>query len=169
MANRSVSGYQKQNMNTLIKGMEVFMGKVVKPQLVQILTQKAKMIVSAIDGGTLIPEYTSNLHDATGIGIYVDGHIEKFMPTKKATKMAKSGFGGVNHYKIDGSEFLNQAISEAGGRFSKGIWFVIFSAVPYAYHIDNNGSPIGRGKDFFKTISDMSIDEILSGIKPLQE
>lgn len=165
----SVRGYQKQNLDRLIAGIKVFAKGVIQPQLLQVLVQKAQMIVSAIDSGTLIPEYTSNLHDATGIGIYANGSIAQFIPTKKATRMAKSGFDGVNHYQIDGSEFLKQAISEASGRFSKGIWFVIFSAVPYAFHINQNGSPLGRGQGFFKEIANMSLDEILSGLRPISE
>lgn len=163
----SVRGYQKQNSDRFIAGIKVFAKGVIQPQLLQVLIQKAQMIVSAIDSGTLIPEYTANLHDATGIGIYVDGGIARFLPTKKATKMTKSGFDGVNHYQINGSEFLQQAISEASGRFSKGTWFVIFSAVPYAFHINKSGSPLGRGQGFFKAIADMSLDEILAGLQPI--
>lgn len=166
MANPSVRGYQSQNLNVLKEGMKMFVKNVAQPQLVSILRQKAQEVVQLIDSG-LIPEYTANLHDATGCAVYADGAISAFIPTKRAQKQGKSGFDGVNHYGIDGSAFLQQAISEASTRFAKGVWFVIFSATPYAYHIDAHGSPLGRGQDFFKTIRGTAVNDILAGLRAI--
>lgn len=166
MANPSVRGYQSQNLNVLMNGMKMFVKNVAQPQLVSILRQKAQEVVQLIDSG-LIPEYTANLHDATGCAVYADGAISAFIPTKRAQKQGKSGFDGVNHYGIDGSVFLQQAISEASTRFAKGVWFVVFSAVPYAYHIDAKGSPLGRGQDFFKTIRGTAVNDILAGLRAI--
>lgn len=149
-----------------MNGCKMFVKNVAQPQLVSILRQKAQEVVTLIDSG-LIPEYTANLHDATGCAVYADGAIAAFIPTKRATKQGKSGFDGVNHYGIDGSAFLQQAISEASTRFAKGVWFVIFSAVPYAYHIDAQGSPLGRGQDFFKTIRGTAVNDILAGLRAI--
>lgn len=166
MANPSVRGYQSQNLNVLKEGMKMFVKNVAQPQLVSILRQKAQEVVQLIDSG-LIPEYTANLHDATGCAVYADGAISAFIPTKRAQKQGKSGFDGVNHYGIDGPAFLQQAISEASTRFAKGVWFVVFSAVPYAYHIDAQGSPLGRGQDFFKTIRGTAVNDILAGLRAI--
>lgn len=166
MANPSVRGYQSQNLNVLKEGIKMFVKNVAQPQLVSILRQKAQEVVQLIDSG-LIPEYTANLHDATGCVVYADGAISAFIPTKRAQKQGKSGFDGVNHYGIDGSAFLQQAISEASTRFAKGVWFVVFSAVPYAYHIDAHGSPLGRGQDFFKTIRGTAVNDILAGLRAI--
>lgn len=166
MANQSVRGYQSQNLNVLKDKMKMFVKNVAQPQLVSILRQKAQEVVQLIDSG-LIPEYTANLHDATGCAVYADGAISAFIPTKRAQKQGKSGFDGVNHYGIDGSAFLQQAISEANKRFAKGVWFVVFSAVPYAYHIDAHGSPLGRGQDFFKTIRGTAVNDILAGLRAI--
>lgn len=166
MANPSVRGYQAQNLAVLRQGCKMFIKNVAQPKLVEILAQKADEIVKLIDSG-LIPEYTANLHDATGVGVYVDGAITSFIPTKRAHKAGKSGFDGVNHYGINGSEFLKQAIAEASTKFAKGIWFVIFSATPYAYHIDAKGSPLGRGQDFFKTISGTAVNDIVAGLRAI--
>ena len=166
MANPSVRGYQSQNLNVLKEGMKMFVKNVAQPQLVSILRQKAQEVVRLIDSG-LIPEYTANLHDATGCAVYTDGAISAFIPTKRAQKQGKSGFDGVNHYGIDGSAFLQQAISEASTKFAKGVWFVVFSAVPYAYHIDAHGSPLGRGQDFFKTIRGTAVNDILAGLRAI--
>lgn len=166
MANPSVRGYQKQNLNVLINGIKMHVKGVLQPQLESILRQKAQEVVRLIDSG-LIPEYTANLHDATGCAVYADGAISAFIPTKRAQKQGKSGFGGVNHYGIDGSAFLQQAISEAGTRFGEGVWFVVFSAVPYSYYIDAQGSPLGRGQDFFKTIRGTAVNDILAGLRAI--
>lgn len=166
MANPSVRGYQKQNIDALMSGIKMFVKNVAQPQLVSVLRQKAQEVVRLIDSG-LIPEYTANLHDATGCAVYADGAISAFIPTKRAQKLGKSGFDGVNHYGIDGSAFLQQAISEASTRFAKGVWFVVFSAVPYAYHIDAHGSPLGRGQEFFKTIRGTAVNDILAGLKAI--
>lgn len=166
MANQSVRGYQSQNLNVLKERMKMFVKNVAQPQLVSILRQKAQEVVQLIDSG-LIPEYTANLHDATGCAVYADGAISAFIPTKRAQKQGKSGFDGVNHYGIDGSAFLQQAISEASTKFAKGVWFVVFSAVPYAYHIDAHGSPLGRGQDFFKTIRRTAVNDILAGLRAI--
>lgn len=166
MANPSVRGYQSQNLNVLKEGMKMFVKNVAQPQLVSVLRQKAQEVVQLIDSG-LIPEYTANLHDATGCAVYADGAISAFIPTKRAQKQGKSGFDGVNHYGIDGNAFLQQAISEASTRFAKGVWFVVFSAEPYAYHIDAHGSPKGRGQDFFKTIRGTTVNDILAGLRAI--
>lgn len=166
MANPSVRGYQSQNLNVLMNGMKMFVKNVAQPQLVSVLRQKAQEVVQLIDSG-LIPEYTANLHDATGCAVYADGAISAFIPTKRAQKQGKSGFDGVNHYGIDGNAFLQQAISEASTRFAKGVWFVVFSAVPYAYHIDAHGSPLGRGQDFFKAIRGTAVNDILAGLRAM--
>ena len=166
MANPSVRGYQRQNLDKLRQGCMMFIKNVAQPKLVEVLSQKADEIVQLIDSG-LIPEYTANLHDATGVAVYVDGAIKRFVPTARAQKATSSSDSGVNHYAIWGGDFLEVAINEASTRFSKGVWFVIFSAVPYAYRINTQGSPKGRGQDFFTTIRDTAIDEIIAGLKPI--
>lgn len=160
----TVRGYQAQNLKALINGLRLQVNGILKPQLLKILYKKAEEIVSYIDNGADIPEYLSHLHDATGVGVYADGKVRKFIPTKKATKLGKSGFDGINHYGIDGNKFLIKSISDAKVKFGNGIWFVLFSAVPYAYHIDAFGSPLERGKDFFKELSEKSVNEIISGL-----
>lgn len=172
MANPSVHGYQRQNLTALMNGIKMHVKGVVQPQLVDVLRRKADELVSALDSGSYdIPVYLGHLHDATGCAVYADGALNYFRPTaKKATgKLGKSGFDGVNHYGIDGSAFLQQAVSEASTRFAKGVWFVIFSAVPYAYHINASGSPLGRGQNFFDRIANTTVNEILAGLRPIAE
>lgn len=193
MAKPSVRGYQKQNLSVLLKGMQMHVKGVIAPQLIAVLTAKAQQVVSYIDANFKadsmdFPVYSANLHDATGVAVYADGVIHRFIPTKQATELQRSGFDGVNHRGIDGNAFLQQAISEASTRFAKGIWFVIFSTVPYAYHINDSGSTkltyrafeagseigfernyISRGKGFFDKIVSLSVDEILRGLRAIPD
>lgn len=170
MANPSVSGYQAQNLNTAVRGMKMFLKSIVTPQLVDVLKVKADEIVAYIDSGANIPIYLGHLHDATGVGVYADGALVYYrQPTKIATKLGKAGAEGVNHYKIDGSQFLKEAIDEATSKFSKDIWFVIFSAVPYAYYINTYGSPLGRGKNFFDDLASKSVSDIIAGLRPIAD
>lgn len=172
MANPSVRGYQRQNLTALMNGIKMHVKGVLQPQLVAVLRKKADELVAALDSGTYdIPVYLGHLHDATGCAVYADGSLNYFRPTaKKATgKLGKSGFDGVNHYGIDGAAFLQQAVSEASTRFASGVWFVIFSAVPYAYHINAKGSPLGRGQNFFDRIANTTVNEILAGLRPIAE
>ena len=143
MANPSVRGYQSQNLKVLKEGMKMFVKNVSQPQLVSILRQKAQEVVQLIDSG-LIPEYTANLHDATGCAVYADGAISAFIPTKRAQKQGKSGFDGVNHYGIDGSAFLQQAISEASTRFAKGVWYSPQCLMPITSTLTVRLSDAGR-------------------------
>lgn len=150
-----------------MRGLTVHAKNVIMPDLLAMLVRVAQDLVAAIDSGSYIPEWTANLHDATGVAIYNDGAVTKFLPTKKATKAAHSGFGGLAHYDIRGSEWLQNTIAEAATTFSKGLWFVVISAVPYAYYIDAAGSPKGRGQNFFKKTREDAVREILAGLRPI--
>lgn len=169
MANRSASGFQNHNKQVLMKGLQVHVKGVVQPDLIKVLTKVAKQIVDSIDAGNFeIPIYTGNLKDATGVGVYADGVLHSFLPTKTATKKQKMGSGRINRYFIDGSEFL-QATMQLTTQFDKGVWFVIFSAVPYAYRINAAGSPLGRGQGFFRRTHEEALREILAGLRPIAE
>lgn len=148
------------NKEVLERGLRLYVKKEIQPDLVNYLKNVAQQIVSAIDGGAYsIPVYTGNLHDATGVGVYVDGMMAAFMPTKLAVK--KQAMKGRPY--IFGSEFLAESLREATTTFAKGVWFVVFSAVPYAYKINADGSPKGRGQGYWDTI----VKDVLSNLRPI--
>lgn len=153
-----------------MKGLTVHVRNVITPELVNVLKRVVDSLVNFIDSG-YIPEYLSHLHDSTGSAVYADGALVYFRPTNKhaSSKKGKSGFGGVNHYEIDGAEFLQRTVADASSTFAKGVWFVVFSTVPYAYYIDANGSPKGRGQGFFKKTYQDAVNEILAGLRPIAE
>lgn len=162
----------EQNLKVFRKSCRDYLFVKKKMQLVAILTDLARKLVSYIESDARIPEYSSNLRDATGVGVYVDGALTSYVPTKRATKTQKSGFHYRNEYGIDGSAYLTQAILDASTRFGKGIWIVLFSAVPYAYFL-NKPELVGnlRGKvegNFFGEITDKMLSDITSGLAPLK-
>lgn len=163
-------GYTAYNKSVLMKGLTVHVKNVVTPDLVNVLKRVCDILVTYIDGG-YIPEYLSHLHDSTGSAVYADGALVYFRPTNKhaSGKKGKSGFGGVNHYEIDGSEFLQRTVADASSTFAKDVWFVVMSTVPHAYYIDANGSPKGRGQGFFKQTYEEAVQEILAGLRPIVE
>lgn len=157
---RGYRSWIAHNKEVLKNGITLHIKKEVEPELVGYLTNVAQQIVSAIDGGAYsIPIYTGNLKDATGVGIYVNGAMKAFMPTKTAvTKQAMKG-----RPYIFGSEFLAESLREASSTFASGIWFVIFSAVPYASKINTEGSPKGRGKGYWETI----VNDVIANLRPI--
>lgn len=175
MAKRAQIGYKKwmpKNIETLKKKCRHYLDTEKKPELIRMLTELAERLVAYIDDDARIPESTGNLRDATGVGVYVDGVLLSYVPTKRATQNQKSGFHYTNEYGIDGSEYLSQAISDAAGSFSKGIWIVLFSAVPYAYFL-NKPELVGNLKDkvegnFFGEIADRLVQEIYLGMLALK-
>ena len=174
MARESRIGYKKwmpHNIEVIKKKCRFYLETEKKPELVAVLIGIATRLVDFIENDARIPELTSNLRDATGVGVYVDGALTSFVPMKKATKKQKSGFHYRNEYGIDGAEYLSQAIADASASFNDGIWIVLFSAVPYAYFL-NKPELVGnlQGKvqgNFFGEISEKMLLEISKGLTPL--
>lgn len=148
---------------------------IVKPKLVGILNNVASWLVEIIDGnfqpyemggGTdMFPFWLGHLHDATGVGVYVDGALTSYKPTSRGEHSQDDD--ATNTYNIIGSEYLENALQEASGEFANGIWIVLFSAVPYAYKVNTVGSPWNRGIGFFDNLEDTLKAEVFANLKPL--
>lgn len=135
------------------------------------LKRVAEKMVGIIDysfttpaGTEMFPVFTSNLHDATGVGVYINGSVSSFIPTKRATEP--------QYYKgesdIIGNSRLSAALSVASTTYSKGVWIVLFSAVPYAYKVDTHGSPLGRGVGFFEELEKVLLNDVIKNLKPIK-
>lgn len=112
-------------------------------------------------GNDSFPVWRGHLADSTGVGLYVDGRTEYYLPTKIGIKFQTSrGFAG----PIYGSQLLYRAITEGAAKFPKGVWIVLFSSVPYARRINTQGSKIGRGIGFFDKTKEQLLMTILSSI-----
>ncbi len=143
----------------------------IKLKIADMLKSVAQTIVGVIDGNFAPPKgteqfpiWSNNLHDATGIGVYVDGRLYSFIPTARATEAQSDG----GTKGIFGSSLLQQAISNASTQFSTGVWIVLFSSVPYAYKINTQGSKLGRGVGFFEALKQTLLNDVIAGLQPMQ-
>lgn len=165
-----MSDYMAHNSKAYKDGLNDYVERVIKVKLVAVLKSVAQTLVGIIDGCFTMPNgseqfpvYTANLHDATGVGVYSDGKVEYFVPTKRAVEEQED----FPYSFFFGSDLLRQAISNGATQFAKGIWIVLFSSVPYAYEINMYGSSKGRGAGFFENLEDALLNEVLSNIKPI--
>ena len=164
-----MSNHASHNNAVFRKGSTDFTNQVIKVKLVTMLKSVAQSIVDVIDGNFVMPQgteqfpvFTANLHDATGVGVYVDGQIQYFAPTKRAVEQQMD----TSYNFFFGSELLQQAITNAATKFSKGVWIVLFSTVPYAYSINEYGSSLGRGAGFFESLKQTLLNDVLANLKP---
>lgn len=165
-----MSKYTAHNCRVFKRNLEQNVESVIKAPLAAMLKNVAQTLVGVIDGSFVLPKGTTqfpvdtaNLHDATGVGVYVDGVIQYFIPTARAG-MAQSDNGANG---ILGTTLLQIAISNGATRFSKGLWIVLFSSVPYAYKINTQGSPWGRGVGFFESLRQTLFNDVISGLQPI--
>lgn len=91
-------------------------------------------------GDDYMPFYTGNLRDSTGLGIYYNGALSTLIPPRVADN--PQNYWQIGHFYFDlwGFTFIREALAEANS-FNKGIWVVLYSTMPYAKYIDENGSP----------------------------
>ena len=165
-----MSQYDAHNRNVFADGLKRFAEQQIKPKLLAVCKNVAQTIVDSIDGNFTLPEgtdefpvFTGNLHDATGVGVYCDGVLSSFIPTAIATEAQTENIG----MEFFGSALLQQALSEAAMQFESGVWIVLFSTVPYAYKINTQGSPIGRGAGFFEALQETLLTDVLAGLQPI--
>jgi len=169
-----MADYTVHNSKVFKVGLKDFAERDIKPKLEAVLRDVAQRMVNAIDGAfepfeqygggtTQFPVWEGQLHDATGVGVYIDGRLSSYLPTKKGFDPQTDGA----ETDIIGSERLQQALNSAVSQFSKGIWIVLFSAVPYAYDVNAVGSPWHRGKGFFGSLKNLLIDDVFAGLKPI--
>ena len=165
------NSFASHNSKVFKAGLEQYKVRVMKQQLLTVLKSVAQTMVSIIDGSFTMPDgsvtfpvWSANLHDATGVGVYSDGAIQYFMPTKKATSPQRIGLDN----NIWGASYLQMAISNGSSKFSKGIWLVLFSSIPYAYEINAYGSPKGRGASYFEALKNMLLEDVMANLKPIK-
>lgn len=174
-----MSQYDAHSSNVFSAGLKRFAELQIKPKLLTMCKEVAQQLVLSIDdyfgefnppavpaaGTTQFPVWFGQLHDATGVGVYCDGALSSFLPTKKALDSQPQSHNGITG--IIGSEWLQEALSNASSEFATGIWIVLFSSVPYAYKINTQGSPRGRGVGFFEALKQTLLNDVLVGLQPV--
>lgn len=165
-----MSDYTAHNSKVFKIDLKDYAERVVKVRLETMLRGVAEKLVAYIDGGFTLPSGnmqfpvdTGNLHDATGVGVYIDGRLSSYLPTAIAVRQ-QTNQGEIG---IDGSIALRNAVQAAATRFAKGIWIVLFSTVPYAYKINTQGSSRGRGAGFFDGLREVLFQNVITGLQPI--
>lgn len=177
-----MGNFTSQNSSVFHAGTKNHIEHVVKPKLEAMLRKLAQDTVSYIDcafvpippyanedgegGNDKFPVWEGQLRDATGCAVYIDGRVSSFIPTSMGRYLQHDDESGIEN--IDGTEFLKNAIDLASSRFTKGLWIVLFSAVPYAFRINTEGSPWDRGKGYFETIKNVTVQRVIEGLKPIK-
>lgn len=155
MRRKSKAGWMKSNQKLIERRIDE-VGNNSLARLLNVLYKVAQDVMEYIDSQKVIPIYTGNLKDATGIGVYSNGVLEKYVPSQIATVPQSSGFHHRNEYDIWGHQYLSDALEAASKEeYGKGIWIVLFSAVPYAFYIEDRDA-------FFSDIKDVMLNAIIS-------
>lgn len=155
-----MSKFHANNTALVTLKMKEFAEREAKREVLKRMRRVAQYMVDFIDshfadGNENYPQYTANLHDATGIAIYDNGRLEQYLPTQRATQPQHTEIGEDEW----GSQELANVVRQGATRFFKGLWLVMFSASSYAEKIEDIGSPKDRGRDFFTNLWEyLSID-----------
>lgn len=167
-----MSDYTTHNTAVFKRGLNDYSKRVIQARIETMLRSVAEKLVYYIDGGFTppygnkqFPVYTGNLHDATGVGVYIDGRLSAYLPTAIAVEQ-QTNRGEIG---IDGSIALRNAVQAAASRFSKGMWIVLFSSVSYACKINLQGSTRGRGAGFFDGLGEILFQNVITGLQPISE
>lgn len=164
--------YTHQNCEVVKVGMRHHVQTVGKRILIEMLRKVAERMVNQIDaaftpapphepgGNPDFPVWRGHMHDATGVAIYDEGTVIDFRPTRKSIKIQF-----YHKRPVDGPKELQQAISNGLAHFSKGLWIVLYSSVPYAMQVNTSGSPWERGKDYFNVMSEDFYKDIMTGLE----
>ena len=165
-----MADYTAHNSKVFKVGLKDYSERVIKAKLETMLRSVAERLVAYIDGGFTppmgtkqFPVRTGNLHDATGVGVYIDGRLSSYIPTAIAVDQ-QTNQGEIG---IDGSINLRNALQAATSQFATGIWIVLFSTVSYAYKINTQGSKWGRGVGFFDALGETLFQNVITGLQPI--
>lgn len=155
MRRKSKEGWMRSNQKLIERRIDE-VGNNSLARLLNVLDTVAQDVMEYIDSQKVIPIYTGNLKDATGIGVYRNGVLKRYVPSQIATRPQSSGFHHRNVYDIWGHQYLSDALEAASKEgYGKGIWIILFSAVPYAFYIEDRDA-------FFSDIKDVMLNAIIS-------
>lgn len=165
--------YNNANIKIALKN---WCNTVFKREFSKVLAQSATRMCENIhkafnplkSGNEQFPVYTGNLHDSIGIAVIVDGSLKMFMPPTVAVKPQRLEKKGKK--TIWGRVELNNLSMHTYGKYNKGFWVIMYSAVPYSEKIELYGSesPYGsRGKGYFDFLEEEMIAEVYAAIEAL--
>lgn len=155
-----MSNFHASNVAQVTLMMRNFAEHEAKREVLTRLRRIATAMVAFIDShfaddSNEFPQYTANLHDATGVAIYDSGRLEQYLPTQRASTPQESPIGEEEW----GSRELSNVVHQGVSTFSSGLWLVLYSASSYAERVEDLGSPKDRGRGFFTWLwEQISID-----------
>lgn len=103
----------------------------IETRINKVFAAVAESVIVYIEGAGTIPVCTGNLSDSTGVGIYRNGQLTSYAPAQKA--IVPQSYKG---QAVWGYQELVKALGLAATEFSRGIWIVVFSSVPYAVKVE---------------------------------
>lgn len=153
--------------NTVIQNkLKEFMETKVHRDILMILERVASDVLIFIEGAGEIPIDTGNLQDSTGIGIYHEAVLKRYVPRKTAIEPRTDIYpkGLTTRKSVWGTDILNEAISKGVTQYRDGYVMVIFSAMPYAKLINLKTDYFSRNvrADFYRTL-----DNFVQQFKPI--
>ena len=124
------------------------------------LAEEVKLLIEAYAEDYYLPYYSGNLVDGTGVGVYFNGALSAYVPPKSA--IFPQTMGTIKN--IWGAEYLQDALNDATNEYSKGIWVVLFSTVPYAFRVNEEGTTTYDGMESFPDgfFSEGLVEEMLA-------
>lgn len=171
-----INEHYSHNMAVINTNLQDYIERVINVQIRKMCDDIANKFVHYINesyapleprgGNEDYPVWTLNMRDSTGIGVYNNGRLTSYIPYALATEPQRSGFRG-NIRNIWGTSYLQRALTDSA-KYNKGIWIVLFCAVPYAIDINNYGSKWGRGVNFFEKFTDTFRKTVEERVNTLQ-
>lgn len=122
----------------------------------QILFDTAEAMIKYIDSSDIVPVDTHNLKDSTGVGVYQDGSLRRFMMSRRA--QVQKEVGGA---KVWGTDMLIGLLEAGTSRYSIGDHIVLFAAMPYAEDVDAGYRNYGFFTDVLSTEFELILDEVV--------
>lgn len=166
-----MANHTAHNRAIMRQGLTDYTKRKIQLTLVNNLRRIAQRIVGVIDGSfspdsAQFPVYSGNLHDATGVAVYVDGMVSSFIPVQRASEPQEYGYEF-----FFGNEELRKAIALTASKCYSDVWIVLFSSVPYASRINDIGSPKSRGVNYFGVLEGEMFNavlyDIIMGLRPV--
>lgn len=146
-------GWVKHNDDVFKKGLAEYRISLEK-RLTNVFYALAESVKMYIEDSGNLPFFTGNLADGTGVGVYQNGVLKAFAPMQKASmpQMYRNQF-------VWGTPLLQRALGEGTNRFSKGIWVVLYSSVPYAVKVDSQGTKNHAGGYFSEGLVEYMLNQ----------
>lgn len=89
------------------------------------------------EGDGNMPYYSGNMRDSTALGVYFNGSLTAYIPPSSATRAQRYDEEAITD--IWGKVWISDVLATTQD-YQKGLWVVLYSAVPYAMKIEEKGS-----------------------------